>query len=257
MRHKAKLVFHGLFGLLLLLSSPEVSSANPNESKRFSVELEGGGVWQSKNDVRIPGDNGTEYSFRELTGGGPDAYARLTFDWRIRQRHGLRLVAAPLRAEGSGTFDQTVFFAGATFAPAVSTQGKYKFDTYRLTYRYLFYEKNAWHLHVGGTLLVRDAKIELAQNSLTASDSNVGAVPLLHFSAQRRLDERWTANLEFDGLAGGPGRALDLALKMGYDLTDRWRMGAGYRVLEGGVDNDEVYNFSWFNFAFLTVGYLF
>lgn len=257
MRHQANLVFQGIFCLVLLLFSTEVSSANQSESKRFSVEIEGGAVWQSKNDVRIPGDSGNEYSFKDLAGDGPDAYARLTFDWQIRQRHGLRLVAAPLRVDGSGTFDQSVFFAGTTFTPAVSTQGKYKFDTYRLTYRYLFYDKRAWRLHVGGTLLVRDAKIELEQNGLTASDSNVGAVPLLCFSAERTFGERWTAILDFDGLAGGPGRALDLALKMRYDLTYRWRVGAGYRMLEGGVDNDEVYNFSWFNFAFLTVGYLF
>ncbi len=31
---------------------------------------------------------------------------------------------------------------------------------------------------------------------------------------------RWTAIFDFEGLAGGPGRALDLALKVRYDLTD-------------------------------------
>jgi hypothetical protein len=54
-----------------------------------------------------------------------------------------------------------------------------------------------------------------------------------------------------------PGRALDLALKLRYDLTDRWSVGGGYRMLEGGVDSDDVYNFSWFNYGFLTVGYQF
>jgi hypothetical protein len=28
-------------------------------------------------------------------------------------------------------------------------------------------------------------------------------------------------------------------------------------MLEGGVDSDDVYNFSWFNYGFLTVGYQF
>ena len=48
---------------------------------------------------------------------------------------------------------------------------------------------------------------------------------------------RWTAIFDFEGLAGGPGRALDLALKERYDLTDRWSVGGGYRMLEGGVDS--------------------
>ena len=59
---------------------------------------------------------------------------------------------------------------------------------------------------------------------------------------------RSTAIFDFEGFAGGPGRALDLALKMRYDLTDQWSIGGGYRMLEGGADTDDVYNFSWFNY---------
>ena len=39
--------------------------------------------------------------------------------------------------------------------------------------------------------------------------------------------------LDFDGLAGGPGRAFDIALKGIYELGSGWRIGAGYRMLEG------------------------
>lgn len=34
----------------------------------------------------------------------------------------------------------------------------------------------------------------------------------------------------------------------------RRSIGGGYRMLEGGVDNYDVYNSSWFNDGFLTVG---
>ena len=225
--------------------------------KRFSLELEGGPVWQSYNDVRIPGDSGTEFSFKDLTGEGPYAYGRFTLGWNIRERHGVRLVAAPLRVTGSGTLDQPVSFAGTTFAAGTSTEGNYKFDTYRLTYRYQFLNKAAWRLRAGATLLLRDAEIELEQNSLKASDSNVGVVPLLSFAADWMFADRWTAMFDFEGLAGGPGRAFDVAIKLQYDLNDNWYTGAGYRILEGGADNDTVYNFAWFNFAFLSVGYRF
>jgi len=39
-------------------------------------------------------------------------------------------------------------------------------------------------MHVGATLLVRDATIELEQTGQKASDSNVGVAPLLNFSAE-------------------------------------------------------------------------
>ena len=240
----------------LLLAFP-TSAVEQKDWKRFRFELEGGPVWQAKNDVRIPGNTGTEFSFKDLIGSGPYTAGRFTFDWNIRERHGLRLEVAPLRIDGTGTFNQPVSFAGTTFSPGTSTEGKYKFDTYRVSYRYLFLNKKAWRMRVGATLLVRDAKIELEQAGLKASDSNVGVVPLLNFSTEWAFARRWAVIFDFEGLAGGPGRALDLALKLRYDLTDRWSIGGGYRMLEGGVDSDDVYNFSWFNYGFLTVGYQF
>jgi hypothetical protein len=154
-----------------------------NDLKSFYMELEAGPVWQSMNDVQIPGDSGTEFSFKDLTGSGPYAVGRFSFGWNIRERHGLRFVAAPLRVTGSGTFDEPVDFAGKTFAANTSTDGNYKFDTYRLTYRYQFLNTDAWRLRAGAALLLRDAKIELEQNGIKASDSNVGVVPLLSFAA--------------------------------------------------------------------------
>ena len=243
-----------LFSLLLALST---SAAEQKDFKRFRFELEGGPAWQSKNDVQIPGNTGTEFSFRDLTGSGPYAAGRFTVDWNFLERHGLRLEVAPLRFDGTGTFNQPVSFAGRTFSPGTRTEGKYKFDTYRVSYRYLFFNKSSWRMHVGATLLVRDAKIQLEQAGQKASDSNLGLAPLLNFSTEWDFARRWAAIFDFEGIAGGPGRALDLALKLRYDLTDRWSIGGGYRMLEGGVDSDDVYNFSWFNYGFLTVGYQF
>ena len=255
-----RLVTPFIIGLILFsLSSNTVSviAAERDTDKKFIIEVEVGPVWQSENDVRIPGNSGTLFSFADLTGSGPYAAGRLAIGWDIRERHGLKFVAAPLRVTGRGTFNQTISFAGSTFAAGTSTEGRYKFDTYRLTYRYKFLDKSNWRLSAGATVLLRDAEIELEQNGVKTSDSNVGVVPLLSLAAEWSFTDQWAAILDFDGLAGGPGRAFDVAIKLQYDLTDRWRFGAGYRTLEGGADTDEVYNFAWFNYLFFSVGYRF
>ena len=254
---RLKIAAFGFIFLLVFCHANFAFAGGRDTGKRFDIELEAGPVWQSKNDVRIPGDSGTRYSFKNLTGDGPYAAGRLSVGWDIRERHGLKFVVAPLRVNGSGTFDKTVSFAGSTFAAGKSTDGNYKFDTYRLGYRYLFLNNPSWRLRAGGTVLVRNAEIELRQNGVTASDSNVGAVPLLSLAAEWSFMDRWEAILDFDGLAGGPGRAFDAAIKLQFDWTDRWRIGAGYRTLEGGVDNDTVYNFAWFHYAFISAGYRF
>jgi hypothetical protein len=52
-----------------------------------------------------------------------------------------------------------------------------------------------------------------------------------------------------DALVGPQGRAEDVLLALIYDIAPSTKLFAGYRVLEGGADNDEVYTFSLFHYA--------
>lgn len=81
--------------------------------------------------------------------------------------------------------------------------------------------------------VVRDANVELRQGGLQASDDDVGFVPALHLSGDYRIGERWLFRLDSDGLADGPGRLIDLGVILDYQLNDGWRIGGGYRTLEG------------------------
>jgi len=220
------------------------------ETPRFSLELEAGATWQSSNDVQIPNSElGTRFSLKDLVGVGPWPAGRVYFTWNINQRHGLRVLLAPLSYTESGIFDDEVLFAGEAYAPGVPTEATYQFNSWRISYRYKFKDGDKWQLWVGFTAKARDAKIELRQGEVTSKDTDLGFVPLAHFAADWRFAEKWHVIFDFDGLAGGPGRAFDVALKLGYDINDRWSVTAGYRTVEGGADVDEVYNFAWFNYA--------
>ncbi|MFT4815691.1 MAG: hypothetical protein ACI9IQ_001184 [Cyclobacteriaceae bacterium] len=96
---------------------------------------------------------------------------------------------------------------------------------------------------------IRDAEISLRLQDVKGTDDNGGFVPLLHFATEYRLNNRWSVFADIDGLAGDPGRAFDLRVKLNYDLSSDWKLDVGYRALEGGVDNEDVYNFTWFNSA--------
>ena len=62
---------------------------------------------------------------------------------------------------------------------------------------------------------------------------------------------------ELDGLASSRGRAFDFTLRGHYDLSDQWSVGPGYRTIEGGADNDEVYNFAWLHSIVAAVAFRF
>ena len=222
---------------------------------RFQVEFETGAVWQSRNEIHIPDSaDGTRFDLRQLQGSGPEVQRRVELTWNVAHRHSIRFVYAPLSFSGTGSFANPVRFAGSTFASGTATDSDYRFDSYRLTYRYLAYESERWRLRIGATAFIRDAKVELRQPGVTASDSDVGFVPLLSANVEYQLAPRWTALVDFDGLVSTQGRAIDAAAKIRYDFTDTWFVTAGYRVFEGGVDNGERFAFGWYNFAVVSLG---
>ncbi|MEE4250513.1 MAG: hypothetical protein V2I38_07985 [Alcanivoracaceae bacterium] len=238
--------------IALLAASACVATARADD-----IRLESGAVWLSRNDVRIPNDTGTRFDLLELTGKGADPYARLYASHDFNERHSLRLTLAPLRVSGTGTLSKNTTFRGQLFNAGVATQGTYQFSTYRLTYRWLFHDEARWRLGVGGVLLVRDAEITLRQGATRVSDKDVGLVPLLHGYAAYQFNERLSAQLDVEGAWSPMGRAVDAALTAQYDFDSGLYLAAGYRTLEGGADNDDVYTFAWLHYFLTTVGYRF
>jgi hypothetical protein len=231
-------------------------TAGAAQVPKLIVELEGGPAWQSYNDVEIPNDGtATRFSLFDLAGSGPWPAGRLYLTWNPGQRHGLRLLLAPFSLTETSAPDQPVRFAGATFAAGVPTEATYTFNSYRLSYRYLVGRGERTSVWVGVTAKVRDAVIALEQDGTSSRKDDLGFVPLLHVAGELRLAPDWRLALDADGLAGGPGRAVDAALEIGHDLAERWTVQAGYRTVEGGADVDEVYTFAWLHYAVVSLAW--
>jgi len=241
-----------------LLSASPVATASGSD-KPFQLTLEAGPAWQARNKVQIPNDaGGTRFSLEDIAGNGPWANVRLEGIWTINERHGVRVLLAPLSYEETGVLPQDTDFAGRRYEAGQPVEGEYRFNSWRLGYRYHLISNTAWDVWIGATAKIRDAEIRLSQGAISSNDDDVGFVPLLYAAARYRLDDRWTLSADFDGLAGGPGRAFDVGVRLEYAVNDQWQIGFGYRTLEGGVDNeDEVYNFAWFNSLVVAAGYRF
>ncbi len=219
-------------------------AASASAQGRWRIDFENGAAISGYNDVRIPGDTGTLFSLTDDLASDTTYFWRLRADVRIAPKHVLSALVAPLTVHASGTFDQPVAFAGATFAPGVPTTGLYVFNSYRVTYRYEPIRRETWMFGVGVTLKVRDAETRLEAGGTSASKTNLGAVPLVNFKLERRLGARAAFLLEGDALAAPQGRAEDIFAGLLVHAGTQWSIKAGYRFLEGGADNDEVYTFA-------------
>lgn len=246
-----------IIGLLALFCSWAAVGAAQTPAPRFAVEVEGGVFGFTRNDVRDPGDTGTLFSFRLLNAMGPDAYARVYGEFRTGERHTWRVLYAPLQISGTGSLPTSTFFVDATFAPGVPTLGRYKFNNYRVNWRYTLNDTPGWRIQLGAGVLVRDARIELRQGELQAADPDLGFVPVVAFTAERRISPRTTFVFDIEGLGSTQGRALDGSLKLTYDVTPHWRVGGGYRGLEGGADVESVFTFAFIHYGLASVAYRF
>ncbi|MCE5346150.1 MAG: hypothetical protein LLG13_07685 [Bacteroidales bacterium] len=214
-----------------------------------SFDLETGAVGTGYNNVRIPGDQGTLFSLKDDLKSKTEIIFRIRVNYTIKSRHTLSLLYAPLETVSNGNLPYNILFEGVTFPANTDLSGTYKFNSYRLTYRYEIVLKPKFEFGLGFTAKIRDAKISLASSGLKSEKANVGFVPIINFRLLCKPSEKVGILLEGDALVAPQGRAEDVLIAATYRISDRLGLKAGYRILEGGADNDVVYNFALFNYA--------
>jgi hypothetical protein len=227
---------------LLVLSLPGVADAH------WQIDFETGLAANGYNDVRIPGNTGTRFSLTRDLSSDPTLYWRTRVSHTFGNKHTLSLLMAPLTFRSEGVLEDDLRFAGREFAATTIVKAKYRFDSYRLTYRYDFCRRDKVRIGVGFTGKIRDAAISVEDGRQRAQKSNTGFVPLINLRAQWTISSHFGLLLDGDALAAPQGRAEDVLLAMTGNASRSLQCKIGYRLLEGGADNDEVYTFALVNY---------
>jgi hypothetical protein len=212
------------------------------------AEAEGGVAFTSYNEIRIPGDVGNTFdAAKDLSGKAKFVY-RFRAGYRLNDKHNFFVLVAPLKLQYNGEFNNQIQFNGDNFSPDERSRVTYVFNSYRLTYRYDFITTPRLRFGAGITAKIRDAYIQVAQNGESSKKKNTGFVPLINVMLNYNFNDTYGVILEGDGLATGQGRAFDFQLSVPIRFDEFLGVKVGYRLLEGGADNDEVYNFNWVNY---------
>ena len=230
-----------VFSVVVLFSSTVFSQVD--------FDIETGAVFNGYNDVRIPGDRGTIFSLSEELEADPCVFYRIRVVYNFNDRHHLGALYAPLSINSNGQLDRDLIFNGDKFLTNTPLETTYKFNSYRLSYRYDFIRKEKLEIGVGFTAKIRDAKIAVKGDDIESKKTNVGFVPIMNFRLLWKFNKKFTFLLEGDALAAPQGRAEDVLAALIFKASDRIDLKGGYRILEGGADNDTVYNFTLINYA--------
>ncbi len=218
-------------------------------------DAEGGYVWPSYIDVRIPNESGTLFSLTDDLPAKSRLVYRLKLGYQFHPKHSVSVLFAPLSLNAQGRVANDISFNGEFFPANTDLEAFYKFNSYRLTYRFDFINSKKWKVGLGFTAKLRDAEVRLEDEEKRSSNTDVGFVPLLNFRAEWMFINRMSLLLDGDALVspGGQGRAEDVLLALIYRVNDRISFKAGYRILEGGADVESVYNFTLLNYAIIGV----
>ena len=215
------------------------------------ADVETGAVFSGYNDVRVPNEGGTEISLSRDLETDPGFFYRFRVWYRFNDRHAVSLFAAPLRLNASGAVGKDVVFENVEFPANAPLDATYRFDSYRATYRYNLVRRERLTFGIGFTAKVRDAAISVRGGGLEAETTNTGFVPLFNFGLRWRAGDAWTFVLDGDALGASQGRAEDVFVGAEYRLHKRVSLKAGYRIIEGGADVPQVYNFTMLHFLAL------
>lgn len=226
-----------------LLAMLLLATAGPARAADWFADVETGAIWATRNDVRIRGDTGTDLSLVDDLGASAGPYTRVRLGATFAERHTLFAFYTPVRLSARGTLARDVRFLDATYPAGSDVRAGYRFDSWRLTYRYGFVRTARWEADVGFTAKIRDADVTLAGAEVRRR-ANTGFVPLLSFRGALRLSPDLSLVLDGDALAAPQGRAEDVGIALEVALREGVSARAGYRFIEGGADNDSVYNFA-------------
>jgi hypothetical protein len=239
--------------MLAFLMTLPAWAAN-RHGKTIEAEVESGYVFTGMNDVRIPGDSGTFLSLANELKTDPSPYYRVRLGVWLGERHLITGLYSPLRLNARGTLSKDVNFAGTFFPAGSPVFALYRFDSYRLTYRYSLIQGGELFFGFGITAKLRDAEISL-HGAQSGVKLDTGPVPLLNFRLHWRPGDGPNGILlDADAAAAPQGRAEDVLVAFTSDLSDGAELRIGYRMLEGGADNDKVYTFAWLHYLSVGLG---
>jgi len=243
-----KIISGVLLVVVIAVAAPSTARAG------IEAEVEAGVAFVSRNDAAIPGNGGTKFSLVNDLSTDPAPVFRLRLGYRIARRHLITALYAPLRINARGSVGRDVSFMGSTYPAGSPLLAVYRFDSYRLTYRFSIWKRDNLDVAAGFTAKIRDAETSLYGVDARRK-TNTGFVPLLNVHvAWRPRGGAFGILFDADALAAPQGRAEDVLLAATWTFHKNLDLRVGYRMIEGGASNDEVYSFAWLHYVVAGIG---
>lgn len=244
-----KLVCQSRYWILLFCLN-----ANLAANAQTFVNLESGAFFTNINDIRY-GSNGTLFSLKNDFQTPVSPFLRLRIGYLTDEKNHFSMLYAPLKIVETGTLANDILFDGNNFKANMPIEAVYMFNSYRFTYNRRIINKDNFNFGLGLSAKIRDAGVSLKNSELFKENFNVGFAPLINLIANWDISQKMGVNFFGEGIAASKGRAIDISLSGRYTFSESLQGNFGYRLLEGGANGTERYNFIQLHFIFASLNY--
>jgi hypothetical protein len=247
----SRLVFQSIFCFFFIGLNSHFST-----NAQTFVNLESGAFFTGINDIRN-GNNGTLFSLKNDFHTPISPFVRLRVGYLFNEKNHFSVLYAPLKIVVSGTIEKGILFDGKHFKANLPIEAVYKFNSYRLTYNRRIISKHNFKFGIGLSAKIRDAGVSLKNREILSENFNIGFVPLINLLANWEISQKVGVDFFGEGIAASKGRAIDLSLSGRYSFTKNLQGNIGYRLLEGGANGTNRYNFIQLHYIFANLNYSF
>ncbi len=244
-----KLVFQSRYWILFICLN-----ANLVANAQTFVNLESGAFFTNINDIRY-GSNGTLFSLKNDFQTPVSPFLRLRIGFLTDEKNHFSMLYAPLKIVETATLANDILFDGNNFKANMPIEAVYMFNSYRFTYNRRIINKDNFNFGLGLSAKIRDAGVSLKNSELFKENFNVGFAPLINLIANWDISQKMGVNFFGEGIAASKGRAIDISLSGRYTFSESLQGNFGYRLLEGGANGTERYNFIQLHFIFASLNY--
>lgn len=217
-----------------------------------------GPAYLRKNHVSSPSKTGSVIRLEDFNKvNNPVTTARIEFQHSLGSSGDLLLAYNPFESRDTGTFSDTINFAGQVFPSATTIESSWRNNMLHFAWRYNILNTKLLNLRfrLGIVLQHLSVQFRTADKKIDSQVQDMVILPVLYTGIHFKITPRLKVLFEADGIYLTRDQGVAAGLFAGYKLDKHWELLGGYQFYKQNIYTVELGNEVEYDLFQLAIGY--